>query len=175
MVREGKFPMPVQLTPNRVGWKVETVTAWMDERSKGLAARAVANPDDLEPDEVVPTIAKLAARLISHEFGETVSPEQVELTISRSATNDEVTSCRDKLFGHVEVLCQHFTYERALFVAATLFPAVRQSFYDNGIGDPGALRDPEVLRNFAIAILDDELWAELEAVRAAAEKASPTK
>ena len=25
MVREDKFPRPVQLTPNRVGWKVETV------------------------------------------------------------------------------------------------------------------------------------------------------
>ena len=171
MVREGKFPMPVQLTPNRVGWKVETVTAWLDERSKGLAARSVAHPQDLEPDEIAPTIAKLAARLISQEFGQAVSPEQVQLTLSRSATNDEVTSCRAKLLGHLEDLCQHFTYNRALFIAASLFPAVRETFYEIGTGDPGILRDPEVLHAFAIDILDDEMWAKIEAAQAAAEKA----
>ena len=168
MVREGKFPMPVQLTPNRVGWKVETVTAWLDERAKGFAARAVASPDELEPDEVAPTIAKLAARLISQEFGEAVSPDQVLLTLSRSATNDEVTSCRAKLLGHLEDLCEHFTYNRALFIAASLFPAVRETFFKNGIGDPGVLRDPDVLRNFAIDILDDKLWAKIEAAQAKA-------
>ena len=172
VVREGKFPRPVQLTPNRVGWKVETVTAWLEERSKGLAARAVANPDELEPDEVAPTLAMLAARLASKEFGQAVSPEQVQLTLSREATNDEVTSCRAKLLGHLEDLCQHFSYNRALFIAASLFPAVREVFYENGIGDPGVLRDPDVLRDFAIDILDDEMWAKIEA-RAAAEKATP--
>jgi prophage regulatory protein len=35
MVRDGKFPQPVQLSSNRVGWRVETVTKWMSERERG--------------------------------------------------------------------------------------------------------------------------------------------
>ena len=44
MVREGKFPMPVQLTPNREGWKADIVEEWMDERTKRLVAHAVTHP-----------------------------------------------------------------------------------------------------------------------------------
>ena len=175
MVRDNKFPQPVQLAPNRVGWLVETVTAWLADRGKGLVAHAVAHPEDLAPDEVAPTIAKLAARLISQEFGEAVSPDQVHLTLSRSATNDEVTSCRAKLLGHVEDLCSHLTYDRALFIAASLFPAVRETFYKNGIGEPGVLRDPDVLRAFAIDILDDKLWAKIEAAKTKADEAALKK
>ena len=108
MVREGKFPMPVQLTPNREGWKADIVEEWMDERTKRLVAHAVTHPDQLAPDEMAPTMQTLAARLIEQEFGEAVRPDQVRLTLSRTATNDELTSCRAKLLEHLKTYAGTF-------------------------------------------------------------------
>ena len=170
MVREGKFPMPVQLSPNRVGWQVDVVTAWLADRSKGLVAHAVAHPDQLAPDEMAPTMRMLAARLLEQELGEAVRPDQVSLTLSRNATNDELTSCRAKLLEHLEDLCGHFSYSRSLYIAATLFPEFRTALDDSV--DAAVIRDPELLRRFAIAILDDETWAQVEAgAKAAAAEA----
>ena len=170
MVREGKFAMPVQLSPNREGWKADIVEEGMDERTKRLVAHAVTHPDQLAPDEMAPTMQTLAARLIEQEFGEAVRPDQVRLTLSRTATNDELTSCRAKLLEHLENLCGHFSYDRCLYIAATLFPAFRETLYDSV--DAGAFRDPELLRDFAIAILDDETWVKVEAgAKAAAAEA----
>ena len=170
MVREGKFPKPVQLAPNRVGWQVEVVTAWLADRSKGLVAHAVTHPDQLAPDEVAPTMRMLAARLLEQELGEPVRLEQVSLTLSKVATNDELTSCRAKLLEHLENLCGHFSYSRCLYIAATLFPEFRTALDDSV--DAAVIRDPELLRRFAIAILDDETWAQVEAgAKAAATEA----
>jgi prophage regulatory protein len=32
MVRKGEFPQPLQLAPNRVGWKIETVLGWIEAK-----------------------------------------------------------------------------------------------------------------------------------------------
>lgn len=32
LVREGKFPRPIQLTPRRVGWDMEAVEEWIQAR-----------------------------------------------------------------------------------------------------------------------------------------------
>ena len=160
MVREGKFPKPVQLAPNRVGWQVEVVTAWLADRSKGLVAHAVTHPDQLAPDELAPTIQVLAARLIEQKLGEAVRPEHVRLTLSRTATNDELTSCRAKLLEQLESLCGHFSSDRCLYLVASLFPALRETlFYSD---DASVFSDPDQLRNFAIDFLDDAVWAEFE-------------
>ena len=170
MVREGKFPMPVQLTPNRVGWKADVVKEWMDKRAEGLVAHAVTHPDQLAPDELAPTMRMLAARLLEQEFGEPVRLEEVSLTLSKVATNEELTSCRAKLLEHLENLCGHFSYDRCLYIAATLFPEFRTALDDSV--DAAVFRDPELLRRFAIAILDDETWAQVEAgAKAAAAEA----
>ena len=60
----GAFPTPMQLAPNRVGWQVEMVEAWLEQRKSGLLVRAVKNPDDLAPEELVPTIQQLGAAVI---------------------------------------------------------------------------------------------------------------
>ena len=160
MVREGKFPMPVQLTPNRVGWKVDTVTAWLDERSKGLAARAVASPDELQPDQVAPAIRELGARLLTEELGENVRPEQVRLLIERTATNEEIADRRAVLLQELEELCGHFPLERAIYIMASLFSAYREHL--NAPANSEMFSTPERLREFAIDVLDDDFWAEYE-------------
>lgn len=45
LVRQGKFPRPIQLTPRRVGWDMEAVEAWIQQRfdeSQGSADMASA-------------------------------------------------------------------------------------------------------------------------------------
>ena len=72
MSREGKFPKPVQLTPNRVGWEEQTVTQWLAERGKGLAARAVSNPEDLSEEQLEKALQLLASEYILKRKGERV-------------------------------------------------------------------------------------------------------
>ena len=113
----------------------------------------------------------LAVRLIEQEFGEAVRPEHVSLTLSRTPKNDELTSCRAAFLERFEELCGHFSDDRTLFVVASAIPALRARFHDSGVGDPVLLNDPDLLRKFAISILDDEMWAKVEAAsKAAADK-----
>ena len=32
MVRQGRFPPPIQITASRIGWRLSTVLAWMADR-----------------------------------------------------------------------------------------------------------------------------------------------
>ena len=160
MVREGKFPMPVQLTPNRVGWKVDTVTGWLDERSKGLAARAVASPDELQPEQVAPAIRDLSARLLTAKLGMNVRPDQVNLVIERTATTEEVADRRAALLQELEELCGDFPMDRAVYIMASLFPAYREHL--NPPANSEMFSNAERLREYAIDVLDDEFWAEIE-------------
>jgi prophage regulatory protein len=34
LVRDGRFPKPIQLTPARIGWDWTDVRAWLDERKR---------------------------------------------------------------------------------------------------------------------------------------------
>jgi prophage regulatory protein len=50
MVREGRFPAPIQLTTARIGWRWSTITAWLAERERHRLparsyGRAAADPD----------------------------------------------------------------------------------------------------------------------------------
>ena len=38
MVRDGRFPQPLRLGARAVGWRAETVTAWIDSRPMADAA-----------------------------------------------------------------------------------------------------------------------------------------
>lgn len=38
LVRQGRFPKPVQIAGRRVGWNAAQVTAWITERLHGKAA-----------------------------------------------------------------------------------------------------------------------------------------
>ena len=108
---------------------------------------------------------ELGARLISDKLGQTIRSEQVTIRIEKSASNEEVTNCRAEFLERLEQLCGHFEYHRALYIVASLFPAIRQHL--NETDDLGPLRDPDVLRDFCVAILDDEQWIELQQAVAA--------
>ncbi len=165
MVRRGEFPQPVRL-PGRVGgpaaFRVSEVNAWDEARQTHrrthLQALAVSDPDKLAPDQVAPTMRELGARLVADHIGESVSPEQITLSIERSPTSSDAALSRGHLLQQVEELCEHFDYSRALMVAASLFPALR----DRLAQETNREIDPERLRKLAIASLDDEWWAEFD-------------
>jgi prophage regulatory protein len=80
MVRDGDFPRPLQLAPNRVGWQIETLTKWLDDRSKGLADRAVADPNALKPEQLAEVAVDLLVRAVQHEVGEPIDPAGLRVT-----------------------------------------------------------------------------------------------
>jgi predicted DNA-binding transcriptional regulator AlpA len=171
MVRQGRFPKPEQLAPNRVGWREEVVMGHLDKGKASLASAAVLQPDKLKPEQLAPTMRDLAARMVAEKVGEPVRPEQITLHIQRKGDggSEEIVSVRGELFGWVEDLCRHFTRERALYVAASCFPAIHKQLLKSGFLSE-ELRDPELLREFATDILDDEYWAEIEKISTEAEQ-----
>lgn len=36
-MRAGDFPLSVQLTPNKIGWFLDEIEAWMESRPRGVA------------------------------------------------------------------------------------------------------------------------------------------
>ena len=38
--REGRIPQPIQITPNRIGWREAEITAWLDGKPGAPEARA---------------------------------------------------------------------------------------------------------------------------------------
>ena len=163
MVRDKKFPHPEQLSPNRVGWKVEMVKAWLDERGNGLAAHAVVNPDDLAPDQLADAAVDLLTRAVEHELGQTIDPRG--LRVSYGPPSSPVTV---EAFAEAEAaeltLWQHrfaeFELARAYVMAALLFPALRQTFAD-GAADDGFRQlflDEQALYDLALSAMNDDSW-----------------
>jgi hypothetical protein len=162
MVREGKFPPPVQLSPNRVGWQAETVTAWLDERGKGLVAHAVAQPQDLEPDQLIDSARGFIAQATSKRTGTPVDPAGMSIHTSRAVTEDEFKAAEVREFALLAERFANFGEGRALILAAWLFPSLRQ-LIAAGTEDEGArkvFQSPEQLGSLA---LHDDDWAEAEA------------
>ena len=81
--------------------------------------------------------------------------------MERRLTNEEVVNKRAALLGELEALCGHFPMDRAVYIMASMFPAyctlLRQSS-----GNDANFNDPESLREFAIGVLDDDIWAGIE-------------
>jgi predicted DNA-binding transcriptional regulator AlpA len=156
-IKARKFPKPLNLPGREKFWALDDIVAWM----KGDMARvAVTRPEDLKPEQLAPTMRELGARLVASHIGGPVAPEQVSLSMTRIATNDEVTAVRGEFIEQVEYLCGHFDVFRAQLMAAAIFPALRDQWFETF--DPGHLRDPKVLREFAADnCLDDERWAAL--------------
>ena len=164
MVREGAFPRPVLLAPIRVGWQVATVTEWLEDRQKGLAAKAVMRPEDLAPDQLESTVVDLAVRALSRKFGESVRPEQVTFGYAVRMTQEEEAAHRSQKIVDAEHAFAHFDLDRAVILAGWLFPALRPHLAE-ATPEEGwhLLHDPEQLRRCGSAALDDDAWAEVEA------------
>ena len=135
MVREGKFPMAVQLTPNRVGWKVETVTAWLEDRSKGLVAHAVAHPEDLKPEQLEDQARDLSAQALSKRTGMPVDPANLSLQLTQQLTADEFHALEIKEHQFRIAFLRHLPPDDAAVVVAFLMPQLRSTLLSSNDSD----------------------------------------
>ncbi|MBU2580127.1 MAG: AlpA family phage regulatory protein [Alphaproteobacteria bacterium] len=156
MVRAGTFPKPFKPTPNRRAWTLDAVDAWLKTQHQGLVDVAVTDPNDLDPVDFAPAMKQLAARMLSTNLDRDVSPDQIRLFVERRATNEEATCARAEFLERFEVLCGGFEHDRALLVAASVFPAIREQLCADGASE--IFHAPERLRDLAIDALDDDLW-----------------
>ena len=168
MVRDSEFPRPVQLAPNRVGWQVESLTTWLEERSRGLLSRAVQRPDDLAPEHLAEAAVDLLTRAVEHELGEPIDPRGLRVTYappSPEVTEEQLAGAEAR---EVDLLHQRFAgldITRSTIMAAWLFPELREVFAA-WTADPRASRaflDPHKLRALALQALSDDAWAAAEA------------
>lgn len=162
MVREGKFPKPVQLTPNRVGWEDVTVTQWLAERGKGLAARAVTNPEDLSEEQIEDALQSLAAEYILKRAGEAHRDELV-VSLMRRTIVENPSDWRTPILAAFDGRFDHFELVRSVLVAAWLFPSLRDVL-DTGENEAAKtiLSDPKQLKVFASLAMDDDTWDECQ-------------
>jgi predicted DNA-binding transcriptional regulator AlpA len=159
MVADKRFPRPIQISSNRVGWPVEAVRGHLQSRIEAVTRIAVTDPNKLAPEQIAPALRELGARLISDHIGEAVSPDGIRLLIEPRAEHSEPENCRGKFLEKAEDLFGHFDYWRALLIAAAIFPSIREHLAKEGV--PIA-NNPEELRELAIMSIDDKAWADYE-------------
>src|SRR5262245_52325909 len=87
MVRERKFPAPIQLSSNRVGWRVEVVQEWLRDKEARVLASSYVDVSKVDPQKLADGTARLGAAVLSHISGQQVRPEDVLL--GRLATPEE--------------------------------------------------------------------------------------
>lgn len=162
MVAARKFPRPVQISSNRVGWPLEVVNAHLRSRIEGVTGLAVSDPEQLVPEAAEQAILELGARLASLEVGESVSAKQMRVVIEKAAPGSEVDH-RAELLQELENHCGKFEHDRALLIAASVFPAIREQLLREAGNE--LMRDPERLRELAVRCLDDQFWNELQSLR----------
>lgn len=87
--RDGKFPLHEQLSPNRVGWRMEVIEQHLAIQAGSLDRLSVTNPDDLSEDELHDQARTLAATAHSKRTGRQVDPQKLDLHLTEKL-NPEV-------------------------------------------------------------------------------------
>jgi prophage regulatory protein len=156
MVRDGKFPRPAQLAPNRVGWQMDVVLAWLDQRGAGPLAKAVEKPGDLLPDQLEAHGQEWLRRTVSKFAGERVDLRHVHIGYHPPLTEAK----DDALFSaQVDALEDKFAdldETDSAIVVAWLFPAMRSWFNWPDAATQRSMNDPVELRNLALRALDGD-------------------
>ena len=161
MVREGRFPRPAQLAPNRVGWQVEAVTNWMSERGKGLVAHAVAHPEDLSPEQLESEAVALVVKAMEKRVGEPVDAADLGIHVTRRLSENQFLAAEKREFAIYSDRFSDFDVQRACVMAAWLFEGLRHIIEQSvPASNRPMYRDAETLELFGGAALHDDTWEE---------------
>jgi predicted DNA-binding transcriptional regulator AlpA len=87
--REGKFPAHEQLSPNRVGWRVDVIEAHLTKQAGAVMQLSVSNPDQIDPEELENNARELAAKALSRRTGQLVNPADVTLHLGQQVGAEE--------------------------------------------------------------------------------------
>ena len=165
MVREGRFPRPTQLAPNRVGWQLDQIKTWLDDRGRGLVAHAVAHPEDLSPEQLEGEAVALVVKAMEKRVGKTVDAADLGIHVTRGMTAADFTSAEKREFAIYSDRFSDFGPHRACVMAAWLFPGLRHIIEQSvPASNRPMYRDAETLELFGGAALHDDTWEEAMAV-----------
>jgi len=67
-IKEGDFPAPVQIGPGRIGWRVEDVKAWLQQRKHGVPERWKEAMQKRQKSAVAASVAAVEMRRKKLEF-----------------------------------------------------------------------------------------------------------
>lgn len=162
MVREGSFPRPVQLAPNRVGWQVETITVWLSERSQGLVKHAVERAEELEPDQLEKQALGLIVKSLEQRSGKTVDATNLTLHMTNSVTPAEFKAAEIAEFANYAERFKDFGEARACILAAWLFARLRPMMEGDDERFAAVLADPAAIESLGRRALHDDDWQGLE-------------
>lgn len=163
-VRDGCFPKPVQLAPNRVGWQFEAIEKRLSDSGRQLEARAVARPEELSPDARTSEAASLIVDALSIQHGAKISPDEVATVhVSRTVTQSAFDAAEVEEFELYANRFEGFSDTRALILAAWLFASIRPYFAGNDGAPHPFLNEPATFAALGPLALHDETWADLAA------------
>jgi predicted DNA-binding transcriptional regulator AlpA len=168
--RDKLFPQAEQISPNRVGWKVEVIEEHLATQARCVAKLGVADPATLEPDLLIDSARDLIAQAMSKRDGKPVDPKGMSIHTSRSVTLDEFKAAEAREFALYAKRFAHFGEGRAAVLAAWLFPALRPLIEDAAIDEVSRqlFQSPELLRALGSRTLHDDDWEQAEAMLVAA-------
>jgi predicted DNA-binding transcriptional regulator AlpA len=156
MVREKKFPAPIQLSSNRVGWRVNVVIDWLKEREARVLAFSKEDLSGKDPQQLAEGTARLGAALLTGISGQLVKPEDIRL--GRVATPAESDVIWKASWEHrhqiINTMFVDLDFPEALIVVHALFPPLRTMTGE--IAKRGGLslpKDRNTLIDWALSIL----------------------
>ena len=158
-IKARKFPKPLNLPGRGNYWALDDIVVWM----KGdLTEVAVTRPEDLSPEQLEDEAVGLVVKSMVKRTGQPVDAGDLGIHVMRRITQDELLDAERREFAIYADRFAHFDVERAVIVAAWMFPALRELFARSVEGNGVQIyRDPERLREVGRAGLHDDTWAEL--------------
>ncbi|MEZ0282019.1 helix-turn-helix transcriptional regulator, partial [Methyloceanibacter sp.] len=134
MVRDRKFPSPIQLSSNRVGWTVDVALDWLREREARVLASSFEDFSKVDPEQLADGTARLGAALLSGPSGERVRPEDVRIgRIATSAEREAILRASWQARHEYVSTFEALDFLEALFVVHGLFPAMHD--LTNGVAE----------------------------------------
>jgi predicted DNA-binding transcriptional regulator AlpA len=163
MRRDGGFPVAEQISPNRVGWRLEVIESFRHAQFKQLATHAVEHVEDLSPDELEDKALDLIMKSLEQRSGKPIDPSNLALHMTNRLSWDEDKAAEVEEFSRIAERFANIDRDRAFILAAWLFAPLRSMFEGGGERLNAAVRDPAQIEVIGRRAVHDEDWEELEA------------
>lgn len=159
MRRDGGFPQAEQISPNRVGWRLDAIESFRHAQFKQLATHAVAQAEDLEPDELDVKALGLILQSMEKRTGRKPNAEGLAVHITQALTEADVHAAEKIEFTRYAERFAGLDKRRTCVLAAWLFESIRADIECSAPSREKLIYgDPSTLEKFGRAALHDEDW-----------------